>query len=340
MNYYRTVTFQPPTETLTNFPVLVRIRNDRMGSRILSQKGWDVCFELDGNRLPFELDWYDEASKSGAWWVQIPTLSSSAPTSIKMLYGDASITSDQSSPETLWGDYKYVYHFADLENLFSSVGTQTASLTTGTCQWNVAEMTSDSFTGRGLRLEVNGGYASDSAILFLGAMGISGTGGLTMIAADGTIAKTTERMFQFDSGWDNFRYLMTNKMQTFYFKTETVSLTDLSKICYGVECSSASGAFVVNGVDQNTSKTGTYRWDGNISISATGLSSSQPTGMTMDEFRVSNVFHGSAWLEYEQKQIIEHEALTEYGAEFDSSGDPVRSFFPWIFQGSSSSAFM
>lgn len=308
---FRWVTFSPPSSTLTNFPVLVKARNY---TNIAN--GYDVHFQdANGNELAFELDWYDNSTKSGAWWVQIPTLSSSVPTSIMMHYGDAELTWDQSSPETLWEDYKYVYHFADLENLFSSIGTQTASLTAGTRQWNVAEMTSDSFTGRGLRLEANDGYSSDRARLDLGAMGISGTGGVTMIASNGTMYNTTQRDVSWDSGWGHFSYLMRSKVSTFSFKGQTKETSDLSLICYGAECSSSSGAFVVNGVDQNTSKTGTYRWDGRIQIGATGQSSSRPTGLTLDEFRFSNVFHGASWLLYEQNQIINHDIYTTYGPE-------------------------
>lgn len=101
----RWVTFSAPSSTLTNFPALVKARNY---TNIAN--GYDVHFQdANGNELAFDLDWYDNSTKSGAWWVRIPTLSGT--TSIKMCYGDAALTTNRSTPATVWADYELVYHF-------------------------------------------------------------------------------------------------------------------------------------------------------------------------------------------------------------------------------------
>ena len=111
MNFYRDITFAAPSTGLTNFPALVRIQNDRMKKRISSPNGFDVSFQQNGTDIPFELDFYDSSTGSGAWWVKIPTLPANNPTTIRMVYGDSNISTDPSSPSTVWSDYLAVYHF-------------------------------------------------------------------------------------------------------------------------------------------------------------------------------------------------------------------------------------
>jgi|GEM_PF-5340954 len=333
MNYYRTVTFQPPTETLTNFPVLVRIRNDRMGSRILSPKGWDVCFELDGNRLPFELDWYDANSGSGAWWVQIPTLSSSAPTSIKMLYGDASITSDQSDPAAVFAGYDYVYHFTDPDNMKSSVGSYTA-VESGNISFTSISAVSNSLTGLGLKFNQTTGYGDSYAALRIANAVNTSTATFSAFFSN-TKVLASDRQFQAQTGWTNygFKAAGTNRITYAGGKTNTVSASQDSIFTYGASTKSGTVAWVQNGtvLDTSSASAGYFRWD-NPFISATGYSSSKPTSFVLDELRLSSTtFRSESWLEYEQLNLAQHDSYTSYGPEFNADGTPVTSFVPWIY---------
>ena len=339
MNYYRTVTFQPPTETLTNFPILVRIKNDRMRNRIFSPQGWDVRFELDGNTLPFELDWYDAVSGSGAWWVQIPTLSSSEPTSIKMIYGDPSITSDQSDPATLWADYKCVYHFTDINDIRSSVGGYTATTNTGKYSWKLSIVEND-YTGKGLRFAAEAGLYDDAAYLsFLPGMGPF-EGGLMIIGSDGELPNNSEDGFFMRLRWDSpSDYYIRNGQWIAYHCGMTVTKTDLSTLGYTVEGTSTLGVMVVNGESQSASGRGYYNLPYGLAFRGTG-DTNDPTAVVWDELRVSAKYHGSDWMVYEQNQIMKHDQYTTYGEELDSSGNPIFCFMPWLYQERSSVTFM
>ncbi len=342
MNYYRTVTFQPPTETLTNFPVLVRIQNDRMRSRILSPYGWDVCFELDGTRLPFELDWYDAGSGSGAWWVQMPTLSSSAPTSIKMLYGDSSITTNQSDPNTVWADYHLVYHFADTANIRSSVGSFTATLNEGTRTWDGISLVSNAITGRAMQFNMNGGqYTQDSAIIRLcDAVSDIREGGMTLLATD-CIAYNSQYGFWMSSMDSYFNYALKGNAVTLRGGSQTPTILPDSTTtagghynfaCYGVDTTYGTcQGLVANGASQSCSGSSYVTLKYGLYFYGTGRSSTYPTRFGFDECRISKVSHGLAWLLYEQKNAIEHATCTAYSGEFYADGTPMNSFMPWIF---------
>lgn len=124
----RTITFAAPASTLTNFPALVKSNST---FNIATQTGYDVHFQdLSGNELAYELDYYDSVTGNGAWWVKIPSLPSSGPTSIKMVYGDSSASTDGSSPLTVWADYAAVYHFNEIDYSYQAnraTGTQSVS---------------------------------------------------------------------------------------------------------------------------------------------------------------------------------------------------------------------
>lgn len=145
----RWITFTGVPSTLTNFPVLVKA----VGWENIAN-GYDVHFQdSSGNELSFDLDWYDDSSKTGAWWVQIPTLSSG--TAIKALYGDASITSNQSSPATVWAGYSFVFHHSDTsKQAKNSVNGTTCNFQSGNSDTAGFSATFDStytVTGRTLR---------------------------------------------------------------------------------------------------------------------------------------------------------------------------------------------
>ena len=109
---------------LTNFPVLIRIQNDKdlkttaNGGRVTSSNGYDIIFRgTDLNQLDHEIEKYDGASGTLVAWVRIPSLSVSTDTVIYMDYGNSLITSPTANPNGVWDtNYKGVWHLKESGN--------------------------------------------------------------------------------------------------------------------------------------------------------------------------------------------------------------------------------
>ncbi|MBQ6107129.1 MAG: DUF2341 domain-containing protein, partial [Thermoguttaceae bacterium] len=313
MDFYRDITFVAPTASLTNFPALVRIRNDQMKKRISSTYGYDVAFKQNNTNLPFELDYYDSTTGSGAWWVQIPSLPTGSSTTIRMVYGDSSITTNQSSPSTVWSGYEYVYHFADLNNMASSVGNYTITQS-GTVSFADVSLVSNVLTGRGMRYLVTSGYGDNVACLNLS--GHLETRSFTMTLWGTTNVIPTQSSFvRARSGWWNYGILLSSGNLTHYAGAaeKTVALTSTGGLyVYGAGTQGDNMTWVLNGVAQDTSgcSTNWARWD-DASMIMTGTSVASPTEFIFDELRFSTTTYRSQdWMLYEQNQVIHHNDYT------------------------------
>jgi hypothetical protein len=110
------------TANSTNFPALISgtysyLAATGNGGNVVSASGYDIAFFADAamtTPLPFDLESYNPATGQIAAWVQIPTLSVAANTTIYMAYGNASIVVSQTNAASLWSSagYAAVYHFS------------------------------------------------------------------------------------------------------------------------------------------------------------------------------------------------------------------------------------
>lgn len=295
----RTITFAAPSTTLTNFPALVKCNST---FHIGTSTGYDVHFQdLAGNELYFDLDFYDSVTGNGAWWVQIPSLTSSGPTSIKMLYGDSSVAADGSSPTTVWSGYDYIYHFSGSDPLKDRMGSADLTLASGITGTVV---TSNSQTGQGLQLVSTGtqnitygSYANVSSFTYLIVAHAS------ECYAHGL--KTDYYSYGF-SGYYSFEIYGAGK--TF---TPSVTFPSFEALSFS---GGSAGAFLIfngTGYDCSTSERQDWLRDESHAIQI------RPSCVyTLDEFRISKtVQKSSAWLSYEQAQITDHATYTTYGPE-------------------------
>lgn len=354
MSYYRTITFAAPDATLTNFPALVRISNDAgMKARIANANGYDVAFQdAGGNALAFELDFYDANTGSGAWWVRVPTLESSGPTTIRMTYGNASVTTNQSDAATVWADYETVLH------LNSTDQTQQFNSATGTyAEWvNHANITSigfstgqNSVTGRNLTFVPSGpaGGGGNSPYLLTTCPAGRAAGSICVFST------TYHWQFRFyDSGYGNGMNAM-----------------------WGTDPVTGVGAYVVrcrwnntSGGNSNVDLSGVSPTEGlmcvqsrwqrepsrQIHFRANGMTHSAATylgyhtntdkwlqayydygrisghSVTADELRYTPIVRSDAWLSYEFNQCLNHGDYTTYGAEYNADGTRVFTLRSWM----------
>lgn len=106
---------------LTDFPALISIsslnlRSDANGGNVLNSNGYDIIFtDSNNNQLDHELEYYDPVSGEYVGWVRIPVLSASSTTTINIIYGNATISSDPSSEEVWTSNYKGVWHLNETD---------------------------------------------------------------------------------------------------------------------------------------------------------------------------------------------------------------------------------
>ena len=124
-SYRRAITIDHtkiPNTDQANFPVLISgsypyLASMANGGNVINTSGFDILFTSDAGGttpLAFERESYDSSTGAVRYWVNIPLLSHSADTVLYLFYGNPSVTSDPSSPTTVWdSSYKSVWHLSD-----------------------------------------------------------------------------------------------------------------------------------------------------------------------------------------------------------------------------------
>ncbi len=116
--YFMDVVFDQASGTadLTDFPALVSftsslLRTTTNGGHISNASGYDIIFtDQSGNKLDHEIEYYNAATGQYTAWVRIPVLSCTMTTSIRILYGNPSVTTNPSLTSVWVSSYKGVWH--------------------------------------------------------------------------------------------------------------------------------------------------------------------------------------------------------------------------------------
>jgi hypothetical protein len=133
--YYRAFTVDHTklgSTDLSNFPVLVAgtyswLATTANGGRLTSASGYDFVFAQDAagtQLLSFERVSYVATSGKIECWVKLPALSHTSDTTFYVLYGDSSVTTDQSTPTSVWSNsFNGVWHLGDGTTLTATDST-------------------------------------------------------------------------------------------------------------------------------------------------------------------------------------------------------------------------
>ncbi len=106
-----------------NYPVAIFgtyawLKDVAHGGQVESSSGFDVGFFANSDatgKLDWEVESYDPVTGAVAYWVKIPVLSHTTDIVFYIMYGDATIITDQSNPTAVWdANYVGVWHFATL----------------------------------------------------------------------------------------------------------------------------------------------------------------------------------------------------------------------------------
>ena len=102
----------------TDFPVLISVTDadladEANGGQVKSASGYDIVFynSAEDTLLKHEIQRYTNTNGLIIFWVKVPSLSSSDPsTEIYIYYGKAGVVVDPSSSDTWDSDFKMVHH--------------------------------------------------------------------------------------------------------------------------------------------------------------------------------------------------------------------------------------
>jgi len=335
MNYYRDITLAAPSTTLSSFPLLVRIQNDKMKARIASPQGYDVAFQQNGTDLPFELDFYDSATGSGAWWVQIPSLPANVSSTIRMIYGDSTITTNQSSPTTVWSDYVVVCHFSEAN---TSQQLNSVTNTYGTWSEHVAgnktiSVISGGVTGRMLSIyqpfhwnnpsslqfnEYVNGNSTSFTVIYKSNMNFNrGGGGLSYLANSSTHKICCDGYRVYESVYNR---ASTPLAGTLEYMNSTWNNSDSSLFIRSND--STESTTLVSGWCHSSTSVGLLRcYYGDSAVWLT---------TEIDEIRVKDGIRTQEEVAYEYQIVMKHAENVTYGGEFHTDGTPVIDFHPWL----------
>lgn len=131
-----------------DFPILIDHTDGTnlttAAGKVTSANGYDIVFADDNaNLLDFQLEEYDGSTGHVVAWVKIPSLTNGTNVVIHMLYGKASITTDQSSTSTWDANFRSVYHFNN-----NDLNDQTVNTNNGTNNGTANDNTSKIAGGR------------------------------------------------------------------------------------------------------------------------------------------------------------------------------------------------
>jgi hypothetical protein len=134
------------TTTLTNFPVLVYIKEDALKSGVNcannvqsptgGTNGYDFAFTTTTgsttNELFYQVESFDSSTGTLLAWVQIPSVTNAA-TTLKFYFGSSTPAHPASFTAATWaGDYRAVYHFSETPSSGSTTADATVNSQTGT----------------------------------------------------------------------------------------------------------------------------------------------------------------------------------------------------------------
>lgn len=189
------------TNDQTNFALLFtgyfnELRPVANGGGVQSANGYDIVFAADAagtTPLNFERVIWNTATGQVEFWVQVPTVSHTVNTTIYILWGDATVTTDQQTASAVWdANYMAVYHA-------NATGTQKDSTTNAL---NGTSFNTSVVAGEFGAAEALTG--SPGSYLQLGTGFSDFTGGITLsIWAFPTAANSAARFFDLGNGQAN-----------------------------------------------------------------------------------------------------------------------------------------
>ncbi len=140
-SYYKTLTIQSSmvagTGNHINFPVLIShtdsdLKSVSNGGKVQNINGFDIAFSdaTGTTQLNHQIESYNPVTGEITMWVQVPNVSALVNTTIRIYYGNSSISTDPSTTNTWDNNFKAVYHLNNQFTDGTSNGVDCNNITT------------------------------------------------------------------------------------------------------------------------------------------------------------------------------------------------------------------
>jgi Concanavalin A-like lectin/glucanases superfamily/Domain of unknown function (DUF2341) len=138
-SFYRAITIdhtKVPNTTQTNFPVLIAgtysyLATVANAGNVQNSSGYDIVFAADSagtTLLSWEVESYNPATGAIVAWVKVPSLSPTVDTVIYLLYGNAAISTLQTTPSATWSNsFALALHMSDDPTIATPILTDSAT---------------------------------------------------------------------------------------------------------------------------------------------------------------------------------------------------------------------
>jgi hypothetical protein len=327
----------------SNFPVVIEgvypyLATTANGGRVQNSNGYDIIFTSDSagtHLLNWEIESYNAATGSVAFWVQAPTVSHTADTVIYMFYANPSISAFQGNKNGTWNrNYVAVYHMAD-HAANTTVADSTSNGNTGTAQASTsAKATAGEINGalsfNGSTDYINGGAANSLSIT--GAITFSAWVNLNSLPSNydqfyicgkGYNGNNESYYLRIDSdgGGGNFVAAGTESFPNQYQAAASITSGFLGSWHYVTGTYDGSWNVYIDGVKTTSSQTqAPFATSERFLIGgrdANGGSSQYLPGK-IDEVRVSNVARTADWISTEYHNQSSPSTFYVVGAEISN----------------------
>jgi len=292
----------------TNFAVLVSgtypaLATTANGGQVTNANGYDILFTSDAagmQPLPFERAIYSPTTGQVVFWVQLPTLSSTANTVFYVFYGNASVTTDPSNKTGTWdSNYAGVWHM-DNDAANTIVSDSSSQGNNGTAAANTNTKTTAGVVGNALSF--NGSTDQVTTPVVSGGTFTWEAWVNSSVLTSGryqsilTLAGSSYMLMDLDGGADSL-WSTDGLGGANLGGTGLANNTWYHVVFVRSGNSSASGYTVyVNGVQKGQTSSGVWSSAADLTMGARLAYAGQNLDGALDEVRVSNTVRSANWI--------------------------------------------
>lgn len=326
--HYRTITIPTAsvTGTLTNYPMVFNetatwLKSTANGGEVANSNGYDITFSTDAagtSLLKWEVETYNPATGQLVAWIKIPSLTTSAATTIYIRYNQTGISTFQGGTAgSVWdASFDGVWHMnqsltaaGQTENDYTSNAHAATSFGT----WATGQTVAGA-VGNGLSvLHANGDYfqVSTSGGTWASKSGdFTAEGWFYVNTLDQTTMTFGASSYANDMNFFGAKYRLYNGSDDIVDGTATTATTWTHLVI-----TRASGTLTVyhNGVSTASGAGATFTYNLDNFFYQNGQGSSADVGA--DEMRISSIARSGAWIAAEYLNMNTPDTFYSLGTE-------------------------